>query len=323
MSIPTTQLGTTDLTVTRYCQGTAFRHLPRRSDAPVAEQVLHHCLDRGVTFFDSAQAYGWGGAEELLGKVLQGRRSEVVVCTKVHPTLPPETEGQPGTPTPFTSSYLADQLDVSLRRLQTDYVDIYLLHQPDPRTPAEEICASMDRLIQSGKARFWGVSNFSASTVTEYLEIANASGSAPPSVLEDYYNISGAYSFTDDGQSRMRLYEREMFPVIRDHGLGTMFFSPLDAAQLATSWKTDPGSPLETLHAEIDAVARDIGAARAEVCIAWVLDHPETSAVLAGPEHPDHVDEMLRGVALDLPADVRRRLDEASLAFSNVVEDSF
>ena len=192
----TTQLGQTDLQVTRYCQGTAFRHLPRHSDVPVAERVLRHCLDRGVNFFDSAYAYGWGGAEELLGKVVQGCRDQVVICTKVPPTLPPREKDTPGTPTPFTQPYLTEQLDAALGRLRTDYVDLYLLHQPDHETPAEEICASMDKLVQSGKARYWGLSNHDAEVVSEYVEIAKAARSAQPSVLEEYYNIAGGYSPT-------------------------------------------------------------------------------------------------------------------------------
>ncbi len=316
MSLPTIQLGNTDLTVTRYCQGTAFRHLPRRSNEPVAERVLRHCLDRGVTFFDSAYAYGWGGAEELLGKVVQGRRDQVVICTKVPPTRPPETEDAPGTPTRYSLPYLTEQLDAALRRLKTDYVDLYLLHQPDGKTPVEEICASMDQLVQSGKTRYWGLSNHDPAAVAECVETAGSAGSAPPSVLEDYYNIAGGYSLTPDGQSRIRRYERQMFPVVSQYGLGTMFFSPLDVAQLATSHEPEPGSPLATLRAELDAIAEQLGATRAQICVAWVLDHPEASTVLAGPEHPDHVDELLAGINLQLPADVRERLDQASMAYS-------
>ncbi len=316
----TIQLGNTDLTVTRYCQGTAFRHLPRHADEPMAERVLRHCLDRGVTFFDSAYAYGWGGAEELLGKVLEGRRDQVVICTKVPPTHPPKAEGEPGTPTHYTQTYLTEQLDAALGRLRTDHIDVYLLHQPDPETPLEGICASMDRLVQSGKTRYWGLSNHEPSVVAECAEIAKASGSVPPSVLEDYYNIAGAYSAKTDGQSRIRWLEREMFPVINRYGLGTMFFSPLDVAHLATSYEPERGSPLEGLHEVVDAVADDLGVTRAQICIAWVLNHPEASAVLAGPEHPDHVDELLAGVDLELPRDIRIRLDKASVAFSKAVK---
>lgn len=198
----------------------------------------------------------------------------------------------------------------------------HLLHQPDHETPAEEICASMDKLVQSGKARYWGLSNHDAEVVSEYVEIAKAAGSAQPSVLEEYYNIAGGYSLTPDGQSRIRRMENEMFPVIRRHGLGTMFFSPVDVARMTSTHVADPGSPLEALHAEVDAVAGDLDATRAQVCIAWILDHPEASTVLAGPEHPDHVDEMLAGVDLQLPRDIQERLDDASVAFSDAIDKS-
>ena len=113
-----------------------------------------------------------------------------------------------------------------------------------------------------------------------------------------------------------------MFPVIRKHGLGTMFFSPVDVARMTSTHVADPGSPLEALHAEVDAVAAEMGATRPQVCIAWILDHPEASTVLAGPEHPDHVDEMLAGADLDLPDAIRQCLDEASAAFSGAIDKS-
>lgn len=140
-------LGRTDLSVTRYCQGTAFRHLERNARNPQAERVLRHCLDAGVNFFDTAQEYGWGASEELLGRVLEGRRDHAVICTKVPPTHMPARDGGGSEPAKFTREFLTRRLEGSLKRLRTDFVDLYLLHSPDESTPADEICKSMNYLV--------------------------------------------------------------------------------------------------------------------------------------------------------------------------------
>ena len=309
------RLGQTDLEVTRYCQGTAFRHLERHAADPEAEKVLRHCLDVGVNFFDSAHAYGWGGAEELLGKVLVGRRSQAVVCTKVPASCPPEREGVPGASVQFTEEYLMVQLEAALKRLRTDYVDVYLLHQPDGRTSEEKICQSMDRLVRSGKVRVWGLSNHDASAVMECWKAAQAAGTSPPAVIEDYYTVAGS-SNTPNGSSRARKLEREMFPVAHNCGLGVIAFSPMDAGRLVSGYEVEPGSPLAGMHVTLDEVAGELNATRAQVCVSWVLDHPEITSVLAGPESPDHVDEMLAGMELKLPSEIREKLDAASEEYS-------
>ena len=129
------RFGQTDLYVSRLCQGTAFRNMPREVDT-MGLRVLQHCIEVGVNFFDSSNAYGWGGAEENLGKAIAGRRDQVVICTKVAASYAPEKEDSPGKPARFTRDFLFEQAEGSLRRLQTDYIDLYLLHQPDKVTPA-------------------------------------------------------------------------------------------------------------------------------------------------------------------------------------------
>ena len=319
-ALDTVPLGRTDLRVTRYCQGTAFRHLGRHADDPMAEAVLRHALDVGVNFFDSAHAYGWGGAEQLLGKVLEGRRDEVVLCTKIPASLKPVRENEAGAPGIFTLAYLSDQLDAALKRLRTDYIDLYLLHQPDHVTPAEEVCASMDGLVQSGKIRHWGVSNHEADQISACVAAARRAGTHPPVVTEDYYTIAG-YALTKEGhRSRIRKLENELFPVLRDHGLGLVAFGPMDAGQLSPTYEASPNAPLATMHQVLDESAEALGVTRAQICVAWVLAHPEVTSVLAGPEHPDHVDDMLAAISLDLPTEIRTNLDAASLRYSRAIE---
>lgn len=305
--------------VTRYCQGTAFRHLERNARHPRAERVLRHCLDVGVNFFDSAQEYGWGASEELLGSVLAGRRDRAVICTKVPPAHPPARDGGGSGPARFTREYLTRRLEGSLKRLRADFVDLYLLHSPDEGTPAAEICESMDRLVRSGKTRFWGLSNHDAAFVAACCEYARGAGASEPSVIEDYYTVAG-YTLTPDGRSRIRKLEREMFPVVRAEGIGVIVYSPLDAGELSPRFEADPGSPLAEMHAALDEAAGELGVGRAQVCVAWVLGHTEVTSVLAGPESTDHVDETLAGAALKLPAEVCAKLDAASARYSERLE---
>ena len=311
------RFGTTELSVPRVCQGTAFRHLERKADSPSAEAVLHHCLDRGINFFDSAVSYGWGGSEELLGKVIAGRRGDVVVCTKVPRHHLPVGDEDPK-PAAYTRDFLAEMLEGSLRRLRTDYVDLYLLHQPDDATSVDEICASMETLVRSGKVRYWGVSNHSGEVVEALCSCAEGAGTAPPAGCEDYYNIGGYYA-ARQGRPRVRKLEREMFPVLAKRGLGLLAFSPMDAGALSPE-NPPEGAPFAALCGVLDDGAARLKTTRGALCAAWVLAHDEVTSVLSGAESPAHVDEMLAGALLELPPEELRRLNEASATYSTTVE---
>ena len=307
------RFGPSDLYVSKLCQGTAFRNLPRAED-PRGIRVLEHCLDRGVNFFDSAQAYGWGGAERVLGKAIAGRRDQVVICTKVPASHEPPSDGSPAKPAIFTRDYLFQQAEGSMERLGTDYLDLYLLHQPDRVTPAAEIAASMDGLVQSGKIRYWGVSNHSGAQVSEYLELGETTGQAGLVGTEDYYNIAGE-SRTREGQPRMLKLEQELFPVLRRGGLGLLAFSPIDCGDLAPGREADASAPLAGLIKVLDRVAGDLGVARSTVCVAWVLTRPEVTSVLAGSESTEAVDENIAGTELQLPTEALDTLNAANQTY--------
>jgi aryl-alcohol dehydrogenase-like predicted oxidoreductase len=310
-ALPLVRFGRTELFVTRLCQGTAFRHLPRTDD-PRALEVLHRCLDLGINFFDSATAYGWGGAEKALGKAIAGRRSDLVICTKVVPSYPPEREGESGQPAHFTHPFLCEQLENSLRRLGTDYVDLYLLHQPDTETPVADIAEAMHRLVEAGKVRYWGVSNHSAAHVSAFVDL-EVEGTAIAGV-EDYYNIAGTHLDTD-GRSRVRVFEEEMFPILRREDLGCLAFSPMDTGHLAPGNPVEGDEPLADLIETLDRVAGQLGVPRAAVCVAWVLTRPEITSVLAGSESSDQVEANLLGAGLELDPDLLSELDAASASF--------
>ena len=308
------RFGQTDLYVSRLCQGTAFRNMPRAADNPMGLRVLQHCIDVGVNFFDSSNAYGWGGAEETLGKAIVGKRDQVVICTKVAASYAPEKESDPGKPARFTRDFLFQQAEGSLSRLQTDYIDLYLLHQPDKVTPAAEVVDSMDALVQSGKIRYWGVSNHSTVQVSEYVELSQNTGKSPIAGTEDYYNIAGE-SLTDTGDLRVQQMEQEMFPVLRKSGLGLLAFSPLDTGHLVPGRSIDPDTPLARLIDVLDEVAQGLRVSRGTICVAWVLTHPEVTSVLAGAERPEHVEDNFAGTQIVLPDEAIDTLNAASAAY--------
>jgi aryl-alcohol dehydrogenase-like predicted oxidoreductase len=307
------RFGTTALQVSRLCQGTAFRRLPRADD-PRALEVLRHSMERGVNFFDTAQAYGWGGAEQVLGKAVAGRRDQVIICTKVPAMLPPDPDGKPGAPAYFTLDYLSQQLEESLRRLGTDYVDLYLLHQPDNSTAAAEITAAMDILVQSGKTRYWGLSNHSATQVQEYLDLG-----APIAGVEEYYNVAGSH-LDKEGRIRVRLFEEEIQPVLVQYKLGCLAFSPMDTGLLAQ--EKDIEAPLASLVSCIDGVAAALAIPRTAVCIAWVAQQTGITSVLAGAESTQHLDDNLLGVQTTLPPEALAALNKARTEYHRALSQN-
>ena len=310
------QFGDTDLYVSPLCQGTAFRNLPRDDD-PTSLRVLKHCLELGINFFDSSNIYGWGGSETLLGKAISGLRDRVVICTKVDAyedktdeTLPPRAA--------YSTDFLIRRIDGALTRLRTDYIDLYLLHTPDHVTPAEQIVEAMSELVQAGKIRHWGVSNHCPTQVAEFLDQSASTGRPPISGIEEYYNIAGSRVDADGQCGTIRL-EQQMFPLLRRARLGLLAFSPLDAGDLAPGHDIEDGSALGNLVSVLDRIAVEMGVSRPQVCIAWVLSHDEVTAVLAGSESPQHVDENLAGTRLVLPSDVLAKLNEASARYRSQI----
>lgn len=305
-SPPLVRFGSTDLYVTRYCQGTAFRQVPR-TDNPQARAILHRCLDVGINFFDSAEAYGWGGSETVLGKVIQGRRDKVVICTKASPSNAPQRDPDTnkfklGEQTTFTRDRLFGKLEQSLKRLGTDYVDLYLLHDWDRATPPEQLAEWMDALVQSGKTRYWGASNFSAEQYARFCELAQTQGGKTPLVgTEDYFHIAVG-----------ERYDPNLFKVIRENGLGLLAFSPQNEGQLSPGREESVGKAKIQVVRALDKVARDLGVTRPQVCIAWVLAHPEVTTTLGGAESPEHVEENFAGTRLELPAESLAILNQAS-----------
>ena len=319
------KFGHTDLYVSRLCQGTAFRQVSRRGDDPEGQRILRHCIDIGVNFFDSSEGYGWGGSETVLGKAMAGRRDRVVVCTKAAPVDGPDSERLV-----FTREALIRKAEGSLKRLGTDYIDLYLLHSPDTRTPGEDpdsppadvptqehmeqLADSLDDLVRAGKIRYWGVSNHLARQVGELVELGKRAGKAPIAGLEDYYNVVAA--------DRRDFMVQELFPLIRQGNLGLLAFSPLGEGRLAPGRDIPEGSPLKGPIEALDAVANELGVTRPQVCVAWVLSHPEVTSVLAGAEKPEHVSDNFKGTQITLPEEAVQQLNAAADAYTALMKEA-
>ncbi len=309
------RFGLSDLYVTRYCQGTAFRskNVPR-TDNPAARAILQQSLEVGINFFDTAEGYGWGGSEKVLGRVLaeSGRRHDVVICTKVHPGLPPADHPNFNafntiSPNPtFSRRLLVRRLEMSLERLRTDYVDLYLLHNPDQVTPLEEVVDSMDALVRSGKIRYWGVSNHSASQVSTLHNICQTNPDKSPIVgTEDYYNITIGERF-----------DPELFRVLREAKKGLLAFSPQEAGILSPGREKEAGKTRMPVLRALDQVARELGATRPQVCIAWSLANPAVTSVLGGAESPAQVVENFGGTQIQLTSEALELLNAASATYT-------
>lgn len=303
--------GSTGVQVSAICLGTGFRGCP---DEDTCRATVERALDRGVNFIDVANVYHSGRSERIVGEVLRGRRDQFVLTTKVGSPVGrgPHQRG-------LSRLHILRQIEDSLSRLQTDYVDFYLLHQPDPRTPLEETLRALDDLVRQGKVRYIGCCNYAAWQVCKGLWISDRQHLASFAGVQNYYNLLD------------RSLEREMMPFCREEGLGIMAFSPLAIGLLTGRFRhgepPPPDSPWgqgrpgfeEIMSPAADRVVemlRRIGAGRgktpAQVAIAWVLSHPEISAAIIGPDRPDQVEENLGGVGWQLTPEEREALDQAS-----------
>lgn len=320
------KFGHSDLYVSRLCQGTAFRgHLSREGGDAEAHKLIRYCIDIGINFFDSAEVYGSGGSEIALGKGVAGKRDQVIITTKALPAIGPDMQNVPGKPIVFTKEILFQKAEDSLKRLGTDYIDLYLLHGPDQATPSmkdlegvshpvpgtptlehmQSIADALDALVKSGKIRYWGVSNHLAQQVSELVDLGKRPEKSPIAGLEDYFNIAA-------GPRRRKLMSSELFPLIQKGNLGLMAFSPLGEGRLVPGRKVEEGPALVGLIKELDFVANELGVSRPQVCVAWSSNHPEVTSVLAGGEKPEHVADNFKGTELVLPKEAMQRLNAAA-----------
>lgn len=287
-----------------------------QTDVAEATRLVDICLDAGLNMFDSADIYSGGAAEEILGHAIQGRRERVILSTKATFRF--------GTgPNDVGSSrhHLIRSVEGSLRRLQTDHIDLFQLHGFDALTPIEEVLQTLDDLVRAGKIRYVGCSNFSGWHLMKSLAVADRYGLPRYVAHQAYYSLIG------------RDYEWELMPLALDQKVGCVVWSPLgwgrltgkirrgqplpEVSRLRSQKLIDIGPPIadERLYRVVDAleaVAQETGKLVPQVAINWLLQRPTVANVIIGARNEEQLRQNLGAVGWNLTAEQVRRLDEAS-----------
>jgi len=276
-----------------------------------ARPIVRQALEAGITTFDTANVYSRGSSEEITGSLLGefAKRDEVVIATKVWGRMGPGAKGGG-----LSRGAILAQVDESLRRLKTDYIDLYQIHRYDPETPIEETLAALHDLVRAGKVRYIGASSMATWQFVQAQYLADLHGWTRFASMQDQYNLL------------MREEEREMLPFCVDQGVGVLPWSPLARGYLTREWgattarsQSDPfGQKMyrqteESDRRIVDAVgeiAGRRGVSRAQVALAWLLHQPAVTAPIVGATRIEHLSDALAAVGLRLEADELAGLEE-------------
>jgi aryl-alcohol dehydrogenase-like predicted oxidoreductase len=308
-------LGNSGLIVSALGLGT--NNIGRQVDMPTTQAIVDKCLEYGMTYFDTADIYGGerGKSEEFLGRALKPHRRDVVIATK--------GSGPMGNG-PYWSGasrrYLMDALEASLRRLDTEYIDLYQIHFPDPRTPIEETLRALDDMVRSGKVRYVGCCNHSG------LEIADAAAAAEREHLSPFISAQNRYNLIE------RDVEKDVVPASLEHGLGVVPFYPLLAGLLTGKYRRDftpEGTRLTsgihfydgilenanyTLIEQLTDFAQERGHALLELAIGWLASQPAVGTVITGATRVDQIEQNLQSCEWRLTPDELTKVDELCAA---------
>jgi aryl-alcohol dehydrogenase-like predicted oxidoreductase len=309
------RLGRAGVKVSRLCLGTAFRgYWNGHTEEATAIRTVETAIDLGCNFIDCANYYYQGRCEDLLGKAIKGKREDLVVTTKVWSRIGegPNDQG-------LSRFAIMREVERSLNRLQTDYIDIYLLHNWDPNTELDETLKAFDDLVRQGKVRYVGACNFTAAQTVEALWTADRGGLDPFFVLQNQYNILQRWDI-----------EPEILPICRQYGMGMMTYSPLAVGLLTGRFRRGQTPPVDSawtagdrfdaaLDEKTDQIIQqlvDIGEAQnktpAQVAIAWILANDDVTAPIIGPDRPEHVEEVFGALNVEFSAEQLQALDELS-----------
>ena len=313
----TTRFGKTGLKVSRLCLGCMTYGSPKWRewvlDEEASQPFLREAWEKGINFFDTADVYSQGASEEIVGRALKALapRSEVVIATKVHGQMGTNVNGGG-----LSRKHILEAIDHSLKRLGTDYVDLYQIHRFDPLTPMEETLEALNDVVRAGKALYVGASSMYAWQFAKMNGIAAANGHAAFVSMQNYYNLV------------YREEEREMMSYCAAEGIAVIPWSPMARGYLAGSGvganagtvrgRTDPFSVTLGLGSEQDEAirlrvvetARDLGTKPAVVALAWVLSKPYVTAPIIGASKPHHLGDALAALDLKLDAATVARLEE-------------
>jgi aryl-alcohol dehydrogenase-like predicted oxidoreductase len=306
-------LGTTGLRVSPLCLGAMMFGAWGNRDHDDSIEVIHRALDAGINFIDTADVYSAGESEEIVGKALAGRRDDVVLATKLHGAMGEDPNRQGN-----SRRWIMRACEESLRRLGTDWIDLYQVHRPDPRTDVDETLGALTDLVRQGKVRYLGSSTFPASEIVEAQWVAQRRG------RERFVCEQPPYSLL------VRGIEREVLPVIERHGMGAIVWSPLAGGWLSGRWRKGQDLP-ETNRAkripqrydlslpenqrkldvvdELAQLAERAGHSLIELAIAFTLEHPGVTSAIVGPRTMEQLEGQLGAAEVALGADVLDEID--------------
>ncbi|MDP4098196.1 aldo/keto reductase [Paenibacillus sp. P96] len=307
------RLGNSGLQVSSLGLGTnAFG---KRADEATSIRIVHHALDSGLNFMDTANIYAGTESERIIGLALKGKRQQAVLATKAG--LP---AGRGPNQSGSSRYHLQQELEDSLRRLRTDYVDLYQIHTFDPSTPLEETLRTLDDMISSGKVRYIGASNYAAWELMKALSISERQRFA------GYISTQCSYSLAD------RTPEKELVPLCLDQGVGIIPYFPLAGGILTGKYASNrapAGSRADTdpsftrflteeriqLGEEVGRIAGEVGSSPTALSLAWLMNRPAVSTVIVGATRVEQLQDSLQSVSLVYDAETEDRLNEASCRF--------
>jgi aryl-alcohol dehydrogenase-like predicted oxidoreductase len=303
-------LGKTGIKVSPYCLGAMmFGAVGGNPDHEDSIRIIHKALDAGINFIDTADRYSQGVSEEIVGKALKGRRDDVVLATKVNGPMGDEPNQQGN-----SRRWLIREVEASLRRLQTDHIDLYLIHRPSPDTDIEETLSALTDLMRSGKVRAIGSSTFPASEIVEAQWVAERRALARFRVEQPPYSILS------------RGIEREVLPVCQRYGMGVMVWSPLAKGMLTGRYRK--GQPLpDSLRVKVMrkqmsdehrldvveqliVVAQEAGMPLTHLAMAFAVAHPDVTSAILGPRTMEQLDDLLAGAEVVLSDEVLDAIDQ-------------
>lgn len=311
------RLGNSGLQVSRVILGCMSFGDPKRGThewtfgIDEARPLIKQALEAGITTFDTANVYSLGASEEIVGKVLGelAKRDEVIIATKVFSSMGPGPKDSG-----LSRAAIFTQVENSLKRLGTDYIDLYQIHRYDPNTPIEETMEALNDLVHAGKVRYIGASSMWAWQFAQAQYIADLHGWTRFVSMQDQYNLL------------MREEEREMLPFCLDQGVGVVPWSPLARGRLTRDWeattrRSETDRFGQTLYRQAEeanqkivetvaAIANERGVSRAQVALAWLLHQPAVTAPIVGVTKAKHLTDAVAAVDLSLSEDEQRRLEE-------------
>jgi aryl-alcohol dehydrogenase (NADP+) len=309
------RLGNTGLEVSRICLGCMTYGEPDRGTQPwsldeqASRPLIKRALDLGINFFDTANVYSAGSSEEIVGRALRdfADREDLVIATKVHGRMRPGPNGAG-----LSRKAIMREIDASLARLGTDYVDLYQIHRWDPATPIAETLEALHDIVRAGKARYIGASSMWAWQFSKALHTSDVRGLTRFVSMQNHYNLLN------------REEEREMLPLCADEGIGVLPWSPLARGRLTRDWEASTsrseidefGRTLYDVEGDRDVAARVAevssrrGVSRATVALAWLLSKPVVTSPIVGASKPEHLDDAMAALSLELTEDEVALLEE-------------